>query len=262
MTAAPVNPTELGGIPFLRGSSLARRPDLAHGFTTREGGVSEGGLATLNLAARPAESPERLQENWRRVAAAFGLGRHAVALMSQVHGADVVRVDRGSGPHSTIAEADAAWTTEVNLLLAVRVADCVPVLVAGAGIVGVAHAGWRGVAAGVVPALIRAMQDAADTKLSAVIGPCISGASFEVGPEVVDGLRGAGLSPEVFLAGTSPRGRPLVDLQRAVAIQLAGAGLTDVEGIAVCTVLDPRMFSHRRDGAEAGRSAGVIARLA
>jgi YfiH family protein len=260
VTPAPVNPVERGGIPFLCGSRLSRRPDLVHGFTTRAGGSSEGPLATLNLAARPHEPSARLVDNWTRVSAACGVPVSAVALLSQVHGADVVRIERGGGALRTLAEADAAFTTEPDVLLTVRVADCVPVLVAGDGVVGVAHAGWRGVAGGVVPALIRALRQVADVELLAVIGPCISGAAFEVGPEVVDGLAAAGL--DGFVSGRSARGRPLVDLQRAVAQQLAAAGVDDVEAIPVCTATDPRMYSHRRDGAETGRSAGVIARRA
>lgn len=242
-------------------------PDLAgcpHGFTTRAGGVSTGPTATANLAVRGGDGPEIVVENWRRAvrAVAPDLGPERVAVLNQIHGAEVVRVERGSGPLDPVADADAAFTTAVDVVLGVRVADCVPVLVAGPGVVGVAHAGWRGVAAGVVPALITAIEAAGipASALKAAIGPCISGDVYEVGPEVVDGLRGAGLAPGAVVAGVSDRGRTRVDLGRAVAVQLAVAGVPSVARITRCTATDPVLYSHRRDGDATGRSAGLVVR--
>lgn len=241
---------ELQRAPNLRGSP--------HGFTSRRGGVSEGALASLNLALRADERPERLVENWSRVCGELGFPTDAVALLDQVHGADVLRVERGAGPLTTLGAADAAWTDRPGVLLAVRVADCVPVLLAGEGVVAVAHAGWRGTASGVVGALLAALAAAgfAPERLQAAIGPCISGAAYEVGDEVVAGLRAAGVPDDHFLIPSRPR--PHVDLRRAVAAQLRAAGVPEPWVDPRCTATDPALYSHRRDGLGAGRFAGVV----
>lgn len=243
-------------------SLLARSPvlDVPHGFSSRAGGVSEGPLATLNLSVRAGDSPERVSENWDRVVRSLGCGSTVddLALLDQVHGAVVVEVGRGGGL-SPVASADAAFTTTAGVVLGVRVADCVPVLLAGPGVVGVAHAGWRGTAGGVVAALIRAM-GVAPEGLSAAIGPCISGGAYEVGDEVVEGLRGAGLPDAAFLIVGGPTPRAHVDLRRAVDFQLEAAGVTRRWTDPRCTATDPALYSHRRDGPLTGRFAGVIAR--
>lgn len=245
------------GVPGLQ------RPGVVHGFTTRVGGVSTGPLASLNLAPREGEEPERLRENWRRVAEALAphLDPSRVTVLHQVHGPGVVRVTEPPGHAVVAAEADASWTTERDVILAVRVADCVPVLIAGEGVVGAAHAGWRGVATGVVPALVEAMRTTGVRELTAAIGPCIHPDAFEVGPEVVEGLVQAGLPREVVVHHLGPRGRPQVDLVACVTHQLREAGVDVVEVVDRCTASDPELYSHRRDGPATGRSAGVIARI-
>lgn len=261
MPTATVNRAEPHRAPLLRGSTPEPGDPAVHGFTTREGGCSEGALGSLNLALRADEAPERLVENWRRVLRALGDGLtvESLALLDQVHGADVVRVERGGGPLAPVARADAAFTTTPGVVLTVRVADCVPVVVAGPGVVGVAHAGWRGTAGGVVGALVAEMAPLAGgaDRLWADVGPHISGAAYEVGPEVVEGLRAAGLSDEVFLR-PGRRDRPHVDLGAAVEHQLRRAGVGRVGRVGLCTATDPRAFSHRRDGPGTGRSAGVV----
>lgn len=250
-------------------------PDVRQGFTSRAGGVSVGSLASLNLSLRPGEAREALVENWHRVARALDgtLDASDVALMNQVHGAEVVEVHAGRGPLEPVADADGAYTTATGVILAVRAADCVPVLLAGPGIVGVAHVGWRGAVAGVAGAVVRAMKQAIGAPaamfgsgsqpgtFAAAIGPCISGPSFEVGDEVVDGLRGAGVPEETFRHGVSGAGRTLVDLRKVVAYQLEQEGLTDVWIDRRCTFRTPELWSHRRDGAGSGRFAGVIVRM-
>jgi YfiH family protein len=249
----------MSALPLLRGEALASVGAVAHGFTTRTGGASTGALATLNLGRRKAESDETLSENWRRVVGRLlpGADLGAVAVLDQVHGADVARVTEPRGPLAAVARADAAFTTERGVVLAVKVADCVPVIVAGEGIVGVAHAGWRGTAAAVVRALVRAMrEERGGVALAAAVGPCIGVESYEVGPEVVAALRAAGLRDEDFLVERSPR--PHVDLGRAVLAQLAAEGVA-ADRVARSTAVDPDLYSHRRDGPDTGRSAGVVA---
>lgn len=126
-------------IELSRSPGLARRPGLVHGFTTRRGGVSAEPWGPLTLARRDEVGPDELIENWRRATAALGgPGPERVAVLSQVHGARVVEVTEPGGPLEPVAEADGAWTAATDLVLAVRVADCVPVLLAAPEI-GRAH---------------------------------------------------------------------------------------------------------------------------
>ncbi|MBX2800310.1 MAG: peptidoglycan editing factor PgeF [Myxococcales bacterium] len=254
-----------------RVSSLAI-DGVVHGFTDRRGGVSSGPRASLNLALRGSETLPSLAENLRRAATtlapAWGAGR--VALLSQVHGNDVVRVT--APPEEVgvpVAEADAAFTTVPGICLAVRTADCVPVLFAwpaAEGVppgVGVAHAGWRGVAADIVTAWLRRVRKdlgVPATSVRAAIGPAICGAAYEVGSEVVDALLEAGLERDDFLM-QGKGSKPHVDLRRAVRAQLAAAGVQQVGQVDRCTATDAQLFSHRADGPQTGRQAGIVARV-
>lgn len=234
-----------------------------NGFTTRVGGCSVGVTASLNLAVRGGDLPSSVAENWRRVVASVrpDLDVSRLALLHQVHGAHVARVDAPSGPMAVVAEADGAVTTRSDVVLAVRVADCVPILLAAPGGVGVAHAGWRGTAGGVLAATVRALCDvtgAAPGQVRVAIGPCIGVARYEVGDEVVDGVAATGVPVSSFVT-IGPRGRPHVDLAAAVRWQAAALGVGGVELVAGDTAGDPDLYSHRRDGPDTGRFAGVIA---
>lgn len=247
---------------LLTAAALSACDGVVHGFTTRAGGVSTGPLATLNLARRPGETDAALRENWERVARALdpALSAERLALLSQVHGRDVVRVEEPSGPLAVLGEADGLVTTRPGLILAVRAADCVPVLIAAPGGVAAAHSGWRGTAQDVVGATVAALVEATGQlpeTFAAAIGPCIGGEAYEVGEQVVDGLSAGGLDPAAFVF-PHPGPKPHVDLGAAVAAQLRAAGVSQVERIARCTFGDPELFSHRRDPA-GGRLAGVIA---
>jgi YfiH family protein len=241
---------------LLRSSLLAGVP---HGFTTRYGGVSRAGLASLNLARRPGESDASLVENWRRVAERLGREVQDVVLMSQVHGRRVLAVDEGSGPLAVVGEADALITTRPGLVLATRAADCVPILLAAPGGVAAVHSGWRGTAADVVGAAVEALCAAtggAPHEIRAAVGPRISGAAYAVGEEVVAALRACDLDSAVFARRSV--GRVTVDLGAAVRAQLERRGVRQVDVAPVCTVADPRFFSHRGEGPTTGRFAGVI----
>ncbi len=260
MPSDRVNP-EPGVVPLDRAPLLGAVAGVHHGFTSRRGGVSTGGFSSLNLAVRDGEDRANVRENWRRVASSLSadLGDADVAVLHQVHGAEVARVTAAGGALEVVGVADASFTTERGIVLAVRVADCVPVLFAGPGVVGVAHAGWRGAALGVVDAALDAMVAATGAPAGsfvAAIGPCISARHFEVGPEVVEGLAATG-HPVATTLG--PRGRPHVDLAAFVRRQLEQRGVR-VDHVDRCTVSDPDLYSHRRDGPSTGRSAGVIVR--
>ncbi|MEZ4321413.1 MAG: peptidoglycan editing factor PgeF [Myxococcota bacterium] len=238
-------------------AALEALPGVRHVFTDRTGGVSVGPLASLNLALREGEEPTRLVENWSRVARALhpSFTAEGVVLLDQVHGAAVVRAHAPTGPLATLAPADAVYTDVPGLLLAIRTADCVPVLVAGDGIVGAAHAGWRGVASGVVPALVRAMGVDPGT-LSVAVGPHIGVDAYEVGDEVVSGIVASGVPRERFVV---ERARPHVDLRAAVVHQLESLGVKTIGHVRRCTATDRDCYSHRRDGPATGRQASVIA---
>lgn len=251
-------------VELLVAVTLSGLGGVRHGFTTRRGGVSRGPLESLNLALRPGEDPAALVENWERAAGALLPGARAgqVALVDQVHGAAVLRASCPSGPLRTLGPADALVTTRPGTILAVRGGDCLPVLLAAPGGVAAAHAGWRGVALGVVPAALQALlaaSGAAPAEVRAAIGPHATGPRFETGPDVPAALLRAGIPAAAFLAGERA-GKALVDLAGAVEAQLRAAGVRQVERVAGCTLGEPeRFFSHRREGERTGRQAGLIA---
>lgn len=251
-------------VELLVARSLCELGRVRHGFTTRRGGVSRGPFESLNLALRPGEDPLAVVENWERAAGALLPGARAadLALADQVHGAAVLRVSRPSGPLHTLGAADALVTTRPGTILAVRGGDCLPVLLAAPGGVAAAHAGWRGVALGVVPAALQALlvaSGASPGEVRVAIGPHATGARFETGPDVPAALLRAGVPAAAFLTGERG-GKALVDLAGAVEAQLRAAGVRHVERVAGCTLDEPaRFFSHRREGQRTGRQAGLIA---
>ena len=226
-------------------------------MSMRAGGVSVAPFDSFNLGRSAGDERAAVDENRRRFAAALQ-GAQPVWL-SQVHGTHVLRLRAGMAAQAH--EADAAITTEPGLACTVMVADCLPVLFAapdGRG-VGAAHAGWRGLAGGVLEATVLALCEAAAcpaAKLQAWLGPCIGPRQFEVGAEVVEAF-GAG---PAFVARPRPDGamRWLADLPALARQRLAGAGLTQISGGAGCTVEDAsRFFSFRRD-AVTGRMAAAV----
>jgi YfiH family protein len=188
-------------------------------------------------------------------AALAGRRRAAVPLpwswLRQVHGAEVVVVD--GGPITGLA-ADAQVTTRCGVALAVHTADCGPVaLVSPQGVLGVVHAGWRGLAAGVVEATVGAMRNLGATQVEAWVGPCIHPECYEFGADDLDVVARA-LGPAV--RGTTATGAPALDLPGAIEAALLAVGVEAVEVSPTCTSCDDRYFSHRAR-AEAGRQAMV-----
>ncbi len=230
-----------------------------HGFTDRSGGVSQGALASLNLAPRPGELPQALSTNWSRVTTKLGLSGAPVALVHQVHGSVVLDGDHATRADRVVGEGDGVVVTAPGVVAAVRVADCVPVLLAAPGGVAAVHAGWRGTAEAIVQVAVTTLCErtgAGRDHVVAAIGPCISVEAYEVGPEVVAGLE-AVVPPEIFLQPRDPR--PHVDLKAANAWLLTQAGVREVDVLPDCTMRDSGFYSHRRDGGLTGRQAGVIA---
>ena len=219
--------------------------------STRVGGVSQGAYASLNLGSHVGDAPEAVAENRRRFTAAAGLACEP-GWLNQVHGSGVVAADTG-----VTSTADAAWTARPGMPCAVLTADCLPVLFADleGRCVAAAHAGWRGLAAGVLESTIAAMPVPA-TRLTAWLGPAIGPEAFQVGDEVREAfITQAAADAAAF---KPDGGRWRADLFALARARLARCGIAHIAGGGLCTVSDPaRFFSHRRD-AVSGRFASVI----
>lgn len=219
-----------------------------HGFLGRRGGVSTGELAGLNVGYGSSDDRDAIGEN-RKLAIAAVLAGAELATVHQVHSAEVVAVER-PWPQDQRPRADAMVTDRPGLLLGILTADCAPVLLADAkaGVVGAAHAGWRGALAGVTESTITAMEGlgAQRERIAAAVGPCIAQASYQV-DETFHG-RFLGLDPasdQFFTKG--PMGRPHFDLSAYVVARLEAAGIHNVEALGLDTYGDAdRFFSYRR----------------
>lgn len=237
--------------------------DVGAAMTTRRGGVSVNPYDTMNLGARVGDDGSAVATNRDHLAHALGV---RPVFLHQVHGAEVARLTNelaGTLPLATdTVEADAAFTTERGVACVVQVADCMPVLIASryGKVVGVAHAGWRGLAAGVIERTVAAMSLASGVDASNFhvwLGPCIGPDRFEVGAEVRDALGG---DDEHFKAAPRADGsmRWLADLPALARKRLAAIGVASVGGGTWCTVSDPlRFYSYRRDH-DTGRHAAAI----
>ena len=210
-----------------------------HGFFTRRGGASSGVFGGLNCGPGSSDQAEAVTINRGRVAAAMGVEADAMHGLRQVHSARVAVVDDPAGR----PEADAAVTTRPGLVLSVLTADCLPVLFEADGVVAVAHAGWKGLRAGVLEATAAAMREAGAGEIRAAIGPAISGPAYEVGPD----LRAGFDDPDADAFFTPGDGDRLqFDLPGYALHRLAAAGVA-AEWTGHCTYGDPdRFFSYRR----------------
>ena len=212
-------------------------------FTTRRGGVSGGPYASLNLGRWTDDDPAAVTENRERVARQIGFPRDAVVQGRQVHGA---RVERRVTAEGALAEADGQATARDDVALLVLTADCLPVALIAPEAVAMLHAGWRGLAAGVLEEGTTALRELGATRIEAAIGPGAGGCCYEVGAEV----------QEAF--GREPVRGP-IDLKAIARERLGAAGLAAVHDAGLCTICtEPGLFfSHRRDGGVTGRQAGI-----
>ena len=246
---------------MIRAANLAAVP---HGFLGRRGGVSAGELAGLNVGYGSGDDRDAIAENRARAIAAVLPGAE-LATVHQIHSANVVMVEK-PWAYKERPHADAMVTDRPGLLLGILTADCAPVLLADAeaGVVGAAHAGWRGALAGVTDSVIGAMEDlgARRERIAATVGPCIAQASYQV-DETFRG-RFLGLDPASdrhFAEGQE--GRPHFDLEAYVVERLKSAGIASVEALGLDTYADTdRFFSYRRathrGEADYGRQLSVI----
>jgi polyphenol oxidase len=221
-------------------------------FTDRHGGVSRAPYDSLNLGSGSGDQPSAVETNVERVLQALGAGATELRRMRQVHGCDVAVVDAAPAADAGV---DGLVTCRSDVVLCVRAADCAPVLLADArrGVIGCAHAGREGLAAGVVATVVAAMRDLGAERVTAWVGPHICGGCYEV-PEP---LR-AKVAAAVPVASTTTRhGTPALDIGAGVRSQLEAAGCTVTE-VAGCTFESPDLFSYRREGPRSGRAAGLI----
>jgi YfiH family protein len=219
-----------------------------HGFLGRAGGFSTGAVAGLNCGTGSGDDPQVIEAN-RRLAADAILPGAPIASVYQIHSATAVIVTEAV-QHAKRPHADALVSDQPGLLLGVVTADCAPILLADreAGVVGAAHAGWRGALAGVTDQAIAAMISlgAKVENIAAAIGPCLAKASFEVGQDFAEQLKSDDPENERYL-GEGPSGTPHFDLEAYLVARLAAAGIRRIEASGLDTyALEDRFYSYRR----------------
>jgi YfiH family protein len=232
-------------LDIVRAATLEGVP---HGFFGREGGVSTGIAAGLNCGFGSGDDPQSVETN-RRLAADAILAGAPLASVYQIHSPTAVIVN-AAAPYAERPRADALVTDQPNLLLGVVTADCAPVLLADteAGVVGAAHAGWRGALAGVTEQAIAAMISlgARVDRIAAAVGPCIARASYEVDHAFAERILADDADNERFL-GEGASAKPHFDLEAYVVARLAAAGVRQIEAAGLDTYsLDDRYYSYRR----------------
>ncbi|QXI11142.1 peptidoglycan editing factor PgeF [Pseudomonas zeae] len=218
--------------------------------STREGGVSEAPFDSLNLGDHVDDRPEAVAENRRRLTDHFSI---QPAWLQQVHGIAVAHADPG-----IVATADASWTATPGIACAAMTADCLPALFCDrAGTrVAAAHAGWRGLAAGVLEATLDSLDVPAEEVL-VWLGPAIGPKAFEVGPEVREVFINQLPEAAQAFVPSDNAGKFMADIYLLARLRLAERGVTAVYGGGFCTVTDPRFFSYRR-ASRTGRFASLI----
>lgn len=221
---------------------------IRHGYFTRAGGVSEGLYHGLNVGLGSNDERERVNENRRRVAAWFGLPAERLATVHQIHSPDVVIVD--AGYDGARPQADAMVSATPGIALGVLAADCGPILFADPEnrVIGAAHAGWKGALTGVLENTVAAMVALGANRgaIVACLGPSISQANYEVGPEFVDRFLAHDPGYERYFIPSGKPGHAMFDLQALTVDRLRAAGIT-AESLALCTYPDAeRFFSYRR----------------
>ena len=238
-------------LEILTADSLA---PLRHGFFTRKGGASSGVFAGLNCGQGSSDQAEIVRINRARAADALGVGSEALVSVHQVHSSDVAVID---APLSEKPRADAMVSNVPGLALAILTADCQPVLFADAeaGVIGAAHAGWRGALDGVLEATVEAMEGlgAQRGRISAVIGPSISQASYEVGPEFLEEFLAEDPDNHRFFAN-GQGDRYQFDLPSYGLHRLRSAGVGQAEWTRHCTYADAKRFYSYRRATHAGEA--------
>lgn len=237
---------------------------VTHGIFTRQGGASAAPWASLNLGGNVGDDPVAVRENHQRMYAALDVDGTRACTVWQVHSADIVLAAGPVPGRRWLAAADGLITDRTNTPLAMRFADCTPILVVDPrkGAIGMAHAGWRGTVKGVSSALIHAMQEAFDSRpadLIAGIGPSIGPQQYQVGDEVVQAVRDHFGTTDGLIARNPADGSAYLDLWASNQRDLERAGVETVEiaGISTAERTD-EFFSHRAEHGRTGRFGAVI----
>ena len=238
-------------MPMLRSSQLETLPGIRHGFFTREGGVSGGIYASLNCGIGSDDEASNVIENKRRAARRLGLAEAALVTLYQVHSATVVRVDDAEAVAAQRPRADGMVTDRKGVMLGILTADCAPVLFADAekGVIGAAHAGWRGVLTGIIGETVSAMEalGARRHAIRASVGPCISQESYQVGAEFRAPFLAESEDNAAFFAPDPEDGKYRFDLRGFVLKRLHDAGLVCIDAIMRDTYAEEELFfSYRR----------------
>ncbi|MHB1104262.1 MAG: peptidoglycan editing factor PgeF [Devosia sp.] len=251
-------------VPFERSRALAALPGVRHGFFGRRGGVSTGIFASLNMSESSGDKLDLVASNRAQAVETIGFSPTALATLTQVHSNTVIALTNPSNGGEP-PEADAMVTNLPDMVLGILTADCAPILLADpqAGVIGAAHAGWKGAVDGIVAATVTAMVrlGAHPSRIIAAIGPTISLANYEVGPQFASDLL-AKHRDAANRIGRPAGSREHFDLPGFVFDQLHGAGVGLVTDLGICTYADPkRYFSHRRathEGTTTGRQIALI----
>lgn len=234
----------------LQAANLAALAGVRHGFFTRQGGVSTGLYASLNCGPGSRDDAANVAENRARVAEMLGAEPSRLLTVFQKHSAEAVIAEKpwkdGKAP-----EADAIVTAKPGLAIGVLTADCVPVLLCDseAGVIGAAHAGWKGALGGIVEATVKAMTKlgAKPARITAAIGPAISQGAYEVGHEFMQNFLAGAPDNEAYFLTDETTGEPHFDLPAYVADRLAQAGVGAIADLGFCTYCEEtRLFSYRR----------------
>jgi polyphenol oxidase len=223
-------------------------------FTDRFGGASRPPYGEMNLGSASGPDVDGVIANFGLIAAEFGVPAEHVVRVSQVHGRDVhvVRPD-DELPTRPMPKADGLVTTRSDVVLAVRAADCLPVLLSGDGVIGAAHSGRKGMYVGIVPATVDAMRELGASTITAVLGPYACGNCYEV----PDAMRAEVAERVPASYSETSWGTPAIDVAAGVKAQLAEVGVEVVDATA-CTIESENLYSYRREGPESGRMAGLI----
>lgn len=245
---------------MIQARSLADLDGVQHRFFTRRGGVSEGLYSSLNCGYGSADPPDNVRENRRRAAAEFALGETGLLTVHQIHSTDVLTVGQERWTSPGAPKADALVTDRPGVALGVLAADCAPVLFADGdgGVIGAAHAGWKGALGGVADATIAAMEKlgARRERIRAAVGPCIGRDSYEVGPEFPAPFLAQDKANDGFFRPARRAGHFMFDLAGFLVHRLTLAGVAvSATGHDTLSATDD-FFSYRRNTLNGVRDYG------
>ncbi len=252
--------------PVEKSPAITAAAAIRHGFFGRRGGVSEGEFASLNASRSVGDDAANVVDNVHRAVMALKGGPIEVALVKQIHGTHVHIVDEAFDLQHR-PEADAMVTSRSGIALGILTADCAPILLADpkAGIIGAAHAGWKGAVGGILANTVAAMETlgAARANIIAAIGPAISAENYEIGEEMANQIRAQFPDAAEFVV-TAGWPKPHFDVPGLVMAQAKALGIGTVEAVGSCTYAHPdTYFSHRyatHNNTRAGRQIALIAR--